>query len=172
IYRLKSVVNSLSVDREAKAAATGRLYPHTQLPHALLDYLAPKNPATLKETIKEDNRALAKTHWEKSKAGIKFASRFPNADPRKFLERIRGLPRARATLLFQLITGHAPLQAHLARLQIADTPVCQHCGDAPETVAHYLLRCRSFSNERYDYLGTRGRDFLLLSYLFFSRDAT
>ncbi|KAF8593300.1 hypothetical protein BDV93DRAFT_424834, partial [Ceratobasidium sp. AG-I] len=51
-------------------------------------------------------------------------------------------------LLLQLITGHAPLQSHLSRLQVVDTRVCSHCGEAPETVAHFLLRWPAFAGER------------------------
>jgi hypothetical protein len=69
-------------------------------------------------------------------------------------------------MLFRLITGHAQLQQHLHRLQVVNTPVCEHCGDAPETVAHFILRCPHFASERYLYLESLGRDFLRLDFLF------
>ncbi|KAF8595069.1 hypothetical protein BDV93DRAFT_457712, partial [Ceratobasidium sp. AG-I] len=78
------------------------------------------------------------------------------------------LPRARATLLFQLTTGHAPLRAHLFRLQAVDSPTCQHCNSATETVAHFLLRCPTFAAKRHVHLASRGLEFLHLPFLFSS----
>ncbi|KAF8601131.1 hypothetical protein BDV93DRAFT_401465, partial [Ceratobasidium sp. AG-I] len=76
------------------------------------------------------------------------------------------LPRARASLLFQLTTGHAPLQSHLFRLRAVGSNICPHCGDAPETVAHYILRCQSFAADRNQHLASKGLEFLHLSFLF------
>ncbi|KAF8605619.1 hypothetical protein BDV93DRAFT_438556 [Ceratobasidium sp. AG-I] len=59
------------------------------------------------------------------------------------------LSRPRAALLFQLMIGHAPLQDHLARLQVADSRVCPQCSDAPETAAHFVLRCWTFATARH-----------------------
>ena len=98
-------------------------------------------------------------------AGIKLLGKHPNLTAHSFMGKIRGLPRARASLLFQLTTGHAPLQSHLFRLQVVDTRVCPHCGDAPETVAHILLRCHTFAAERHTHLTSNGLEFLNLSFL-------
>ncbi|KAF8597933.1 hypothetical protein BDV93DRAFT_426313, partial [Ceratobasidium sp. AG-I] len=82
-----------------------------------------------------------------------------------FLDKIHSLPRPRASLLFQLTIGHAPLNDHLARLRVVDSKLCSHCGDGPETVAHFILRCRNFAAERHQFLAARGLDFLNLSFL-------
>ncbi|KAF8601455.1 hypothetical protein BDV93DRAFT_445851, partial [Ceratobasidium sp. AG-I] len=68
--------------------------------------------------------------------------------------------------LFQLTTGHVPLQDQLSRLRVVETNACPNCGDAPETVAHYLLRCRTFAAERHAHLTSQGLEYLNLSYLF------
>ncbi|KAF8600543.1 hypothetical protein BDV93DRAFT_447247 [Ceratobasidium sp. AG-I] len=81
------------------------------------------------------------------------------------MERVRNLPRARASLLFQLTTGHIPLQSHLARLRVVESNTCPNCGDAPETVAHFLLRCCTFAAERHAHLTSRGLEFIHLPYL-------
>ncbi|KAF8597152.1 hypothetical protein BDV93DRAFT_404441, partial [Ceratobasidium sp. AG-I] len=73
--------------------------------------------------------------------------------------------------LFQLTTGHVPLQAHLARLRAADSNVCPHCSSAPETVAHFILRCPIFASERHQHLTSRGLKFLNLSFLLSSSSA-
>ncbi|KAF8597819.1 hypothetical protein BDV93DRAFT_452281, partial [Ceratobasidium sp. AG-I] len=67
--------------------------------------------------------------------------------------------------------GHAPLQDYLGRLQVVDPRVCLHCGDAPETVAHFVLRCQTFATARHQFLTSRGLEFLNLSFLFSSSSA-
>lgn len=74
-------------------------------------------------------------------------------------------------MLFRLITGHVQLQQHLHRTQVVDSPICEFCETAPETVAHYILRCKHFSSERYIYLESHGYDFSRLEYLFFASEA-
>ncbi|KAF8600949.1 hypothetical protein BDV93DRAFT_418050, partial [Ceratobasidium sp. AG-I] len=81
------------------------------------------------------------------------------------------LSRARATLLYRLISGHVQLRQHLHRLRAVDSPMCEHCPTAPETVAHFLLRCPQYASERYIYLESSGREFLVLDFLFSSREA-
>ncbi|KAE9407133.1 hypothetical protein BT96DRAFT_746098, partial [Gymnopus androsaceus JB14] len=43
--------------------------------------------------------------------------------------------------LTQIRTGHIPLNSHLHRIQLADSPDCPCCKRHPETVFHYLLEC-------------------------------
>ncbi|KAJ3780189.1 hypothetical protein GGU10DRAFT_279779, partial [Lentinula aff. detonsa] len=55
----------------------------------------------------------------------------------------RDLPRKLVTVLIQLRTGHAPLQAHLYKIKKVDTHTCPCCKRHPETVFHYLIQCRT-----------------------------
>jgi hypothetical protein len=43
--------------------------------------------------------------------------------------------------------GHASLNQYLYRFNIVTEPQCQ-CGQAKETVAHYLLRCSEYDEQR------------------------
>ena len=61
---------------------------------------------------------------------------------------IAGLSRRHANLLLQLRTNHVPLQAYLARIGKALTSTCPTCREAPETVAHYLFACPTYSLHR------------------------
>lgn len=158
-------------DAEAKAAAGGRTYPVSLIPRFLADYRPLVNPGTLKKRIKEQNRVEAILHWETSTAGIKYRQRYPHLDASSFLAHAASLPRSRATLLYRLITGHVQLRQHLHRLRATDSPMCEHCQTVPETVAHFLLRCPRYSSERYLYLESLGRDFLVLGFLFSSPEA-
>jgi hypothetical protein len=89
-----------------------------------------------------------------------------------FLKLVDQLPQPMATLLYQLVAGHAPLQQHLRRLKAAPPPTMpyKHCGRAPETTQRFILRRPHFAASRYLYLGSLGRDFLPLQHLFLSPD--
>ena len=58
------------------------------------------------------------------------------------------LPRRQASILIQLRTEHVPLQTYLHRIQRADSPTCEQCGTAPETVHHYLRECPAYEEQR------------------------
>ncbi|TFK54102.1 hypothetical protein OE88DRAFT_1616051, partial [Heliocybe sulcata] len=62
---------------------------------------------------------------------------------------IEGLPRPQAAIVMQLRTGHAPLNAHLHRIQATAIPDCDHCPRIPEDVHHYLLICRKYERQRF-----------------------
>ena len=47
----------------------------------------------------------------------------------------------------RLRLGHSKLKSHLYRLNLADSPNCNHCG-IPETTNHFLLHCHRYYNER------------------------
>jgi hypothetical protein len=129
------------------------------------------NVNTLREKLKEESRLQAELHWLTSDTGLKHTARLPSTVPLNFIHLTSALSRARAVLLYRLITGHVPLRHHLFRIQAVDSPTCQHCDEAPETVAHFLTRCPAFADERHEILGSKGRDFLHLDFLFSTREA-
>jgi hypothetical protein len=101
----------------------------------------------------------------------KLASRFRSVKASSFLELSAGLNRSWATLLFRLIIGHVALGEHLVQIQCMKDNTCDNCHMAPEIVAHYLLRCPAFMADRHEHLGSRGRDYLLLDFLFSNRSS-
>jgi ribonuclease HI len=48
----------------------------------------------------------------------------------------------------RLRTGHCSLNAYLKRFNLIDDATCPGCGDAPETVKHFLLVCRKYERLR------------------------
>ena len=58
------------------------------------------------------------------------------------------LPRRFVSLLTQLRTNHIPLQAYLHRFRLVDSPICQQCLEAPETVSHFLFFCNKYTAQR------------------------
>ena len=65
-----------------------------------------------------------------------------------YLKLVDDLPKRHAVILFQLHTGHVPLNKHLHRIQKLETPKCAHCQGRDETVLHYLLECPEYSEPR------------------------
>ncbi|EUC55356.1 reverse transcriptase from transposon X-element protein, putative, partial [Rhizoctonia solani AG-3 Rhs1AP] len=111
------------------------------------------------------NRILAEAHWTASDAHAKFADKYPNISPRHFLAHSRTLTRSKATLLFRLTAGHVQLKQHLYRLQLVDSPKCDHCGNDSETTTHFLFRCPHYARQRREHLASRGPDYLRLAFL-------
>ncbi|KAI2955871.1 hypothetical protein CBS147352_10985 [Aspergillus niger] len=58
-----------------------------------------------------------------------------------------GLSWKEATVLAQLRTGMARLNEYLYRINVAQTDQCA-CGQARETVEHFLFRCRKWTTQR------------------------
>ncbi|CEJ61866.1 Putative Reverse transcriptase [Penicillium brasilianum] len=56
-----------------------------------------------------------------------------------------------ASVLAQLRTGMARLKSYLCRINVADTNQCA-CGQASETVEHFLFRCRKWTTHRTEML--------------------
>ncbi|SRR6266851_4388350 len=54
-----------------------------------------------------------------------------------------------ASLIFQLRTGHAPLNDYLHRFMKVDSPRCPACGTERETAEHFILRCPKYAHERW-----------------------
>ncbi|KAI0323315.1 hypothetical protein GY45DRAFT_1223429, partial [Cubamyces sp. BRFM 1775] len=71
----------------------------------------------------------------------------------------------------QFRTNHVPLHFYLARIGKVDAATCPTCGSAPETVAHFLLACPTYTLHRavhFRPLGFSGRN---LKTLLNSKDA-
>ncbi|KIK81533.1 hypothetical protein PAXRUDRAFT_44789, partial [Paxillus rubicundulus Ve08.2h10] len=54
------------------------------------------------------------------------------------------LPKRHAAIIFQLQTGHVPLNKHLHRIAHAESPKCPGCHTRDETILHYLLECPAY----------------------------
>ncbi|KAG1722076.1 uncharacterized protein EDB91DRAFT_1008627, partial [Suillus paluster] len=50
--------------------------------------------------------------------------------------------------LFQLRTGHAPLNKHLFRISRSPTATCQQCHKGTESVHHFLLTCPAYTRHQ------------------------
>lgn len=59
------------------------------------------------------------------------------------------LDKGRASIIFQLRSGHIALNAYLYKhgCDTISSPNCPHC-KVPETTDHFLVRCKRFQSQR------------------------
>ncbi|KAG2054173.1 hypothetical protein BDR06DRAFT_853036, partial [Suillus hirtellus] len=71
----------------------------------------------------------------------------PTIPSSHFAHLIDELPQQHCSLLFQLHTGHAPLNKHLHRISRSPTAHCLQCNEHEEMVKHFLLVCPSYARQ-------------------------
>jgi hypothetical protein len=54
----------------------------------------------------------------------------------------------------EAVTGHAPLNRHLALMHLVDDPTCPECGKAEDTSLHLITECEAFDELRTRILGS------------------
>ncbi len=82
----------------------------------------------------------------------KFSKKVDTALPGKHTQLLyNGLSRREASMLAQLRTGMARLNGYLFWIRVAASQQCA-CGQAAETVEHFLFRCRNWTAHRIEML--------------------
>ncbi|KAG0146907.1 hypothetical protein CROQUDRAFT_656704 [Cronartium quercuum f. sp. fusiforme G11] len=66
---------------------------------------------------------------------------------KRIAEALNGLEKGQVSAIFQLRTGHCPLNANLYRFKKSPTKLCRGCG-VSETVAHFILYCTKYRFQR------------------------
>ena len=61
---------------------------------------------------------------------------------------INGLSRREQSVIFQLRTGHVPLNSYLSSIKPQHPSACPLCQEPQETVKHFLFECRALSDLR------------------------
>ena len=126
---------------EAKKAVEEGASPGTTLPvetqgGKLLTSLTAAG-ATFKDALHVQWRTL----W----AGSPWRRKMENIDAKlpspAFLQATDDLTRVQTSVLVQLRTGHAPLNAFLHQIGKVDSPCCPACLGANEMVHHFLFDC-------------------------------
>ena len=56
---------------------------------------------------------------------------------------VNGLKRHEQSIIFQLRTGHVPLNGYLHRIKPQQSPACPLCNEPEETVNHLFFECSS-----------------------------
>jgi ribonuclease HI len=133
------------VDEKAKEAAKGASSRKALLPPLLHQPLLHSKSA-LKQDFASSLKREARDYLKESPRYERI-TQIDNtiASPGKYLWLTSSLPRNQSSLLFQLRTGHAPLNKHLYRIKRADSLMCPKCKDQEETVMHFLLKCPAYT---------------------------
>jgi ribonuclease HI len=64
--------------------------------------------------------------------------------------------RGTLRVLLGILTGHCPLNRHMFRMKIRNSPECEQCGEGEEeTVEHFLCSCPSYSLHRLHCFGSQ-----------------
>ena len=137
-------------DKEAKLAAGGKTSNNTALPKTLRKPMKFSKSAA-KQAHNEKLKNIWCGSWHKSPHAQKTTHIDPSLPSPKFLKLISNpdLSRKGASWLFQLRSGHLPLNAYLHRFKRAASARCPACGHHKETTQHFLLDCPNYAHERW-----------------------
>ena len=136
------VAGNEKADEQAKRAAKGETSPLEQLP-ACLPKSLPISKAAVRRSFKKKLTAAAGECWKASPRYRKLARINPTLSIARFRKTVKDMPKHRTAKLVQLWTGHIALNAHLNRIGKADSPICQCCRRANETVEHFMMFCQT-----------------------------
>jgi ribonuclease HI len=153
-------------DKEAKLAAEGIMLDTNALPKILKKPLKYSKSA-VNQAKKKKIKVTWTCRWNKSPHAQKTKHINPSLPSPKFLKLISNLDISRkgASWLFQLQSGHFPLNAYLHRFKRAASTSCPACGYHSKLLQHFLLNCPIYAHERWPLLtanNSRNRDFAIL----------
>ena len=137
-------------DEEAKTAAKGFTTEATSLPRMLRKPLKQN-----KSAAKQAHNSKLKVEWRRGWQISPRAQRLKHIDSSlpssKFLKLTSNpdMSRKGASWLYQIRTGHFPLNAYLHRFKRAENTGCPACGHSKETPQHLVLDCPAYAHERW-----------------------
>lgn len=68
-------------------------------------------------------------------------------EPKKIADALLKMEKSRTASISQLRAGHSPLNNHLYKRHLADSPLCNTC-KVKETTEHFLIYCRTYKKAR------------------------
>jgi len=141
----EGVEGNEAADAAAKEAAEGAST-DTFLPIPSLDDLL-TSAAAVKAMFKKSIPALWYNEWKNCKQYTRIAKFDPHPPSSLTQKFYYGRSRAEASLITQFRANHVALPFYLHRIKAIDSPLCLRCG-TPDTVAHYLINCPRYIDER------------------------
>jgi ribonuclease HI len=127
-------------DEAAKEAALQRINPMRNAS------LKAARSNTIHQTIKQQWQEQW-TNGRKTACQLRNTTNRPNAKPSSQIYDQLGNERRHIAWIARLRTEHCSLNQYLERFNIIDDGKCE-CGQATETVKHYLLICSKYERER------------------------
>ncbi|VDC04308.1 unnamed protein product [Peniophora sp. CBMAI 1063] len=135
------------IDEQAKLAAEGHASALVDLPYELRTCLKISISAARQEYARRLDERWHQD-WLMSPRYERHRHWATDAASRKHMRATASLSRLASSTLFQIRSGHAPLSAHLYRIGCLPSPTCETCGEADETVHHYLYDCPRWQDAR------------------------
>ena len=151
------ITGNEKADSEAKKAITDGSSPQRKLPAPLRKVL-PRSKSAVRQAYHHRLKTAAVKLWSKSPRFDRMALIDPDFAHNKFAKLTRSISRNQASILFQLRSGHVPLNTYLHRIRKEDSPICPSCHHHRETVMHYVLHCEAYTNARHIMFHEAGRD--------------
>jgi ribonuclease HI len=151
------IAGNVRADVEAKKAATDGSSPIRKLPAPLRKVL-PRSKSAVRQEHQRKIKLAAVRVWTNSPRFDRMALIDPDLSYVKFAKLTRGISRNQASILFQLRSGHVPLNQYLHRIKKADSPICSSCNGYRETTMHYIMRCETHAEARSAMFNAAGRD--------------
>ncbi len=138
------------VDGEAKKAAEGLTSDKKALP-PLLRKPTRHNRSALRQQRKDKLKVRWKQEWSVSTRANKLKAIDPSLPSNKYLKLINDdrLTRVDRSRIYQLRTGHIPLNEYLERFKRVDSARCPACGHPKENAQHFLFDCPAYAHERW-----------------------
>jgi hypothetical protein len=135
---------------DAKLASEGTMSETNTLPKILKRPLKHNKSAAKQEHKKKLNNVWNR-EWKKSPHTHRTKHMDSSLPLSKFLKLISdpNISRKGASWLYQLRSGHIPLNAYLHRFKRAESASCPACGHHNETTQHFLLDCPAYAHERW-----------------------
>ena len=137
-------------DEEAKKAAEGTTSDPSTLPKILKKPLK-RNKSAAKQCYKDKLKHAWIREWQNSPRAQRLMHIDPSLPSLKFLKLTSNpdISRKGASWLFQLRTGHFPLNTYLHRFKRVENTACPACGHYSETTQHFLLDCPKYAHEQW-----------------------
>ena len=126
----KGIPGNEAADTAAKEATKISAPPQEQ-PHSLT-----QAKATIKKGMKQEWQRL----WTNSTKGRHLFNEMPIIGSQDCWNLLASVSKRDGALISQLLSGHIPLNAHLHRINISESPLCPHC-DTDETPHHFIFNC-------------------------------
>ena len=147
----QGIADNEKANREAKHAADSHNSNSKDLPKYIRKKLKHSVSALQQANNKERNEKW-KEEWQASKHYRCFKAKdIISPASQKFLTLTSDhrISRNMASLIFQLRTGHAPLNEYLHHFKKIDSANCLVCSDQHKTAEHFLLNCPKHTHKHW-----------------------
>ena len=168
-----SIEGNEDVDKEAKKAAKGHTSAVSNLPKMLRRTLKKS-----KSVGRQHQQEIIKEKWRREWTNSPRYERLKHIDSslplRKFVELIsnKKIHRETASKIYQLRSGHVPLNAYLHRFKIKESAQCPACGAQNETPQHFIMECPAYKHERWKLRPKKGKPELKYEDLMSNKEKT